>query len=118
MSLRDYLTYIRLEREFNLNDPIWKVPYNDPKLYIDGLREGKRDAIKRMAKRSLITLATLVALTGSGLYLHSSNDEYNKILAEASRKADLNGDGEISSPRETAEFFNSLPYPAKYFIRP
>ena len=118
MSLKDYLTYRRLEREFNPNDSIWKVPYNDPKLYIDGLREGKRNAIKRMAKRSLITLATLVALTGSGLYLHSSNDEYNKILAEASRKADLNGDGEISSPRETAEFFNSLPYPAKYFIRP
>ena len=118
MSLKDYLTYRRLEREFNPNDSIWKVPYNDPKLYIDGLREGKRNAIKRMAKRSLITLATLVALTGSGLYLHSSNDEYNKILTEAFRKADLNGDGEISSPRETAEFFNSLPYPAKYFIRP
>ena len=117
MSLRNYLTYRKLEREFNPDDSIWKAPYNNSEVYIEGLRKGKRNAIKRMAKKSLITLATLVALAGSGLYIHNSNEEYNRILDEASRKADLNGDGKISDSREIAEFFNNLPYPAKYFFR-
>lgn len=118
MSLKDYLTYRKLEREFIGEYDPKKEFVGNPVEYLEGLREGKKSAIKRMAKKSLITLTTLVTLLGSGLYLHKSNERYKEILSESAIKADLDGDGKVSGAREMAEFFNNLPYPAKYFIRP
>lgn len=116
MSIRAYLKYRKLEREFNEGNE-FRGDYTCPELYIKDIKEDKRNAMKRVVRSSLITLVTLVTLAGSGLYLYNSNEEYNNILSEAARKADLDGNGEVSGPREMAEFFNNIPDPSNYFIR-
>ena len=109
ITIRDYLTYRKLEKEFNPEDSVWNAGYNDPEQYMESIREGKRNALKRVAKKSLINLATLASLVGCGLYLNNSEEEYNRIIDEAARSADLNSDGELSGTKEMAEFYSNLP---------
>jgi len=107
-DLEDYLIYRKLEKEFN-QDTNRQSHMGDPELYINGIREAKRNSLKSTIKTSLVALAAVVALAGTGAYIHNSEAEYQEILKEAIKKADLDGDGQISNSREMARFFNNLP---------
>jgi len=108
MSIRDYITYRKLEREF---DPIefGNEYIGDPEHYINGIREGKRNAIKGIIKKSLITLVTLASLGYMAHYPKTDLGRYeSKVIEEAARKADLNGDGNLKG-KEIELFYTDIP---------